>query len=53
MASSDIIGTIEVNPQQEGYFVPTEGDVERTIQINFEGKKAGEIVISTHFKLIH
>ena len=53
MASSDIVGTIEINPQQEGYLIPTEAEVERTIQINHEDKKAGEVIISTQFKLIH
>lgn len=41
MTSSDTVGSAEINPQQEGYFVPTEGEVERTVQINFEKQKAG------------
>jgi hypothetical protein len=41
MTSSDVIGVIEINPQQEGYFSPSEAEVERTVQINFEGKRAG------------
>ena len=53
MTSSDIVGTVQINPQQEGFLIPTENEVERTIQINYEGQKAGDVIIATHFKVIH
>lgn len=52
MTSSDVVGKAEINPQQEGFFYP-EVEVERAIQINFEGQKAGEVKISTLFKVIN
>jgi hypothetical protein len=52
IASDDIVGTIKINPQQEGYFLPSENDIERTVQINHEGQKAGVIKLATKFKLV-
>lgn len=42
-----------MNPLQEGFFAETSDFVERKIQLNFEGKKAGELTLATKFNLIH
>jgi len=51
VTANDLIGNITINPLQEGYFTPSENGVERNVQINFEGQKAGNLIITTHFKV--
>jgi len=48
---NDLVGNITINPLQEGYFAPSENEIERNVQINYEGQKAGNLIISTHFKV--